>query len=153
MGGTTNNKDNAQHVTVQNYPQGATSLQHDARYLPNGDISVFDNQTQGSGPAQGVEFALDLAAGTAHPVFQVGSPENKISFATGDFRRYPDGHSVVCWGFTAFGGPVPLVFSEVDATGQDVLDVGFVNGDAPYRAVKAPPTAFDVNVLRATAGT
>ncbi len=152
MGGTTNNKDNAQHVTVQNYPQAATSLQHDARYLPNGDISVFDNQTMGSGPAQGVEFALDLAAGTAHPVFQVGSPENKKSFATGDFRRYPDGHSLVCWGFTAFGGPVPLVFSEIDAAGSDVLDVGFVNGDAPYRAVKAPPTTFDINVLRADAG-
>ncbi len=152
MGGTTNNKDNAQHVTVENYPQSATSLQHDARYLPNGDISVFDNQSVGIGPAQGVEFALDLNAGTAHPVFQVGSPENKQSFATGDFRRFPDGHSVVCWGFTAFGGPVPLVFSEVDPGGNDVLDVGFVNGDAPYRAVKAPPTAFDINVLRATAG-
>ncbi|MEP6622888.1 MAG: aryl-sulfate sulfotransferase, partial [Acidimicrobiia bacterium] len=152
MGGTTNNKDNAQHVTVQNYAQTATSLQHDARYLPNGNISVFDNQSLGSGPAQGVEFALDVPAGTAHPVFQAGSPENKKSFATGDFRRAPDGHSLVCWGFTAFGGPVPIVFSEFDAAGADVLDVGFVNGDAPYRAVKAPTNRFDINVLRANAG-
>jgi Arylsulfotransferase (ASST). len=152
LGGTANNKDNAQHLAIQNYPQTATSLQHDARYLPNGDISVFDNQSLRSGPAQGVEFALDLANGTAHPVFQFGSPENKQSFATGNFRRYTDGHSVVCWGITAFGTPVLMLFSEVDASGNDVLDVGFGTGDAPYRAIKAPPPRFDINVLRADAG-
>jgi hypothetical protein len=74
MGGTVANKDGAQHVTVQNYPQGTPSLQHDARMLPNGDISVFDNQSQGPGPAQGVEFSLDLGTGVATPVFQFGSP-------------------------------------------------------------------------------
>ena len=152
MGGTANNKDNAQHLTVQNYPQVATSLQHDARLLPNGDVSVFDNQSQGPGPAQGVEFALDLQNGTAHPVFQFGSPEGKVSQATGSFRRYSDGHSVVCWGFTSLTGPVPLGFSEVDAAGNDVLDVGFGTGNGSYRAVKAPATRFDINVLRGERG-
>ena len=127
---------------MQNYPQGATSLQHTTRWLPNGDVSVFDNQSQGPGPAQAVEFALDLGAGTATPVFQFGSPEGKQSFATGDFRRYADGHSVVDWGFTAFGGPVLMLFSEIDAAGNDVLDVGFGTGDASYRTVKAPTTAL-----------
>ena len=45
-----------------------------------------------------------------------------------------------------------LNFSEVDAAGNDVLDVGFGTGNGAYRAVKAPPTRFDVNVLRANAG-
>jgi hypothetical protein len=149
LGGTTNSKDNAQHITVQNYPQVATSLQHDARFLPNGHVSVFDNQSLRAGPAQGVEFALDLQNGTAQPVFQFGSPQGKNSQATGSFRRYSDGHSVICWGITS---AVVLNFSEVDAAGNDVLDVGFGTGNGAYRAVKAPPTRFDVNVLRANAG-
>jgi len=152
LGGTANNKDNAQHLTVQNYPQTATSLQHDARLLPNGDVSVFDNQSLRSGPAQGVEFALDFQNGTAAPVFQFGSPEGKRSQATGSFRRYSDGHSVVCWGFTSLTDPVLLAFSEVDAAGNDVLDVGYGTGNGTYRAVKVPLARYDINVLRANAG-
>ncbi len=152
LGGTANNKDSAQHITIQNYPQGTLSAQHDARYLPNGNISVFDNQSFSPGPAQGVEFALNLTAGTAAPVFQFGQPLGKPSFATGNFRRYGDGDSVICWGFLAFGGPNEQLFSEVNAAGEDVLDVAFGSGDPPYRAVKVPTTRFDVNVLRDNAG-
>jgi hypothetical protein len=60
---------------------------------------------------------------------------------------------VIDWGFTAFGGPVLLLFSEVDAAGNDVLDLGFGTGDPSYRTVKAPTTQFDLDAMRATAGT
>lgn len=153
LGGKPTNKDGAQIITFQNYPQGSISAQHDARYMPNGDISVFDDQSFNTAPAQAVEFSLNLTTSTAQPVFQFGSPMNLKSFATGGFRRYSDGHGVVCWGVTGFNGPSPGgVLSEVDAAGNDVLDLAFADGDAAYRAVKAPPTAFDINVLSATAG-
>jgi hypothetical protein len=46
-----------------------------------------------------------------------------------------------------------MLFSEIDAAGNDVLDVGFGTGDPSYRTVKAPTTRFDIDVLRANAGT
>jgi hypothetical protein len=71
--------------------------------------------------------------------------------ATGTFRRLPDGHSVIGWGITAnFDGSL---LTEIDASGRDVLDVNFTNNVYAYRALKVAPDQFDVNVLRATAGT
>ena len=67
----------------------------------------------------------------------------------GSFRRYPDGHSVIGWGYVLVSNPV---FTEINASGQAVLDVRFASGYASYRAVKVPPPRFDINVLRATAG-
>ncbi len=71
--------------------------------------------------------------------------------ATGSFRRYSDGHSVVGWGILTFGGLNDALFSEVDAAGNDVIDTACGTGDAAYRVVKAPATRFDINVLRRTA--
>jgi hypothetical protein len=153
LGGKPTNKDGAQIITIQNYPQGSINAQHDARYLPNGDLSLFDDQSFNFAPASGVEFSLNLTTSTAQPVFQFVSPINANSLATGSFRRYSDGHSVVCWGFTSFNGSnAGGVLSEVDAAGNDVLDIAFTNGNAAYRAVKAPSPRFDINVLRSTAG-
>jgi hypothetical protein len=152
LGGTANNLDNAQHFAIQNYLQTTLSLQHDARLLANGNVSVFDNQSTRPGPAQGVEFALDFLNGTAEPVFQVGSPEDKRSQATGSFRRYSDGANVANWGITNLSGPNTLAFTEFDADGDNVLDVAFGTGNGSYRTVKAPATRYDINVLRANAG-
>jgi hypothetical protein len=61
----------------------------------------------------------------------------------------PDGHSVIDWGLLGFGGGP--VFTEIDDAGNDVFDVAFTDG-ASYRTAKAPPSMYDINVLRATAG-
>jgi len=152
MGGKPVNKDGAQIITITNYSGGSLALQHDARFLPNGDVSVFDDQS-GHGAAQALELAIDFNAGTAHPVFQFGSPRNESTQATGSFRRYSDGHSVIGWGIITFGGINDMLFSEVDAAGNDVIDAAFGTGDSAYRVVKAPSARFDINVLRRTAGT
>ncbi|HXQ23900.1 MAG TPA: arylsulfotransferase family protein, partial [Candidatus Acidoferrales bacterium] len=68
LGGTPYNKDGAQILTIQGDPEVAFYLQHDARFQPNGDISVFDDHSAAAavpGVARGVEYALDLGAGTA----------------------------------------------------------------------------------------
>ncbi len=152
LGGTPYNKDGAQILTIQGDPEGAFYLQHDARFQSNGDISLFDDHSAAAavpGVARGVEYALDLCAGTAHVVWQYQGAAN--SAFLGSFRRYADGTNLIGWG--DYTGPANLVFTEVDAIGNDVLDMSFVNqGNSSYRAEKVPIGTFDIDVLRGTAG-
>jgi len=153
LSGTPYNKDGAQILTIQGDPEGAFYVQHDARFQPNGDISVFDDHYSAlaavPGVARGVEYALDLGAGTAHVVWQYQGAAS--SYLMGSFRRYADGTNLIGWGW--YTGPANLAFTEVDAAGQDLLDMVFVSpGNWSYRAEKVPIGTFDIDVLRETAG-
>ena len=152
LGGTPYNKDGAKILAIQGDPEGAFYLQHDARFQPNGDISLFDDHSAAAavpGVARGVEYALDLGAGTAHVVWQYQGAAN--SAFLGSFRRYGDGTNLIGWGES--NGSANLVFTEVDAAGDDVLDMSFVSqGNWSYRAEKVPVGTFDLDVLRGTAG-
>jgi hypothetical protein len=97
-----------------------------------------------------VEYALNLANGTATLVAQFPSPLGQSSFATGSFRRFSDGHSVAGWGVTNTTDPALL--TEFDAAGNDVLDMIFGNGVQAYRVLKTPLAMFDRRLLRHTAG-
>ena len=117
LGGTPYNKDGAQILTIQGDPETAFYLQHDARFQPNGDISLFDDHSAAAavpGVARGVEYALDLDAGTAHVVWQYQGAAS--SGFLGSFRRYADGTNLIGWG--NYTGTANLVFTEVDAAGQ-----------------------------------
>ena len=148
MGGSPYNKDGARYIQVVNDPQTAFYGQHDARFQPNGDISLFDDHTGMPGVARGAVYSLDLNAGTAQVAWQyLGSIS---SGAMGSFRRYSDGSSVIGWGLP---GQAPgLVFTEVNAAGQPLLELSFTSGQSSYRALKYPLAAFDANLLRASAG-
>jgi len=152
LGGAAYNKDGAQILAIQNDPEVAFYMQHDARFQPNGDISVFDDHSASSGAvgvARGVEYALDLTAGTAQVVWQYQGGGS--SGALGSFRRYADGSNLIGWG--SYTGTDNLAFSEVDAAGQDVLDMVFTSrGNWSYRAEKVAVGTFDIDVLRETAG-
>jgi hypothetical protein len=151
LGGTPTNKDGAAIVRIQNDPDGGFVQQHDARYMPNGDISLFDDQSpQTNLPARAIEYSLNLTTMVAQPVFSFAAPTAVPSCCMGSFRRYSDGHDVIGWGLLNPGGG--LVLTELDASGNDVLDIGFVGGGSSYRSVKVPPPRFDINVLRRTAG-
>ena len=149
LGGKPVNKDGAQILAIQNdqHPGGSV-MQHDARFLPNGHITLFDNQSF-TGAARGVEYALNLANGTATLVAQFPSPLARSSLAMGSFRRLSDGHSVAGWGVNGSTGDAALL-TEFDAAGNDVLDMSF--GAASYRSPKVPLTMFDRQLLRHTAG-
>jgi hypothetical protein len=119
--------------------------------MPNGHISLFDNQRPSAAPdARGIEYAVDFGAGTAEPVFSFSSPEGVASCCMGSFGRSPDGHRVIGWGFV-FG--VLRVLTELDADGDRVLDVALSSGNTSYRAVKVPPSRLDLTTMRRTAGT
>jgi hypothetical protein len=152
LGGTAYNKDGAQILTIQGDPEAAFYLQHDARFQPNGDISLFDDHSAAAavpGVARGVEYALDLSAGTASVVWQYQGTAS--SAFLGSFRRYADGTNLIGWG--AYTGTANLVFTEVDAAGHDLLDMLFASrGNWSYRAEKVPIGSFDIDVLRGTAG-
>ena len=151
LGGTAYNKDGAQLITVQGDPETGFYMQHDARFRPGGNISLFDDHSAAAGVpgnARGVEYALDLNAGTASVVWQYQGTGS--SGYLGSFRRYADGTNLIGWGGHA--GIGNLAFSEVDAAGHDRLDMAFESpGNWSYRAEKVPIGFFDIDALRGTA--
>ncbi len=146
LGGRTANKDGAKYIQIVGDQETTFNLQHDARFRPNGDISLFDDhgETAGIGVARGVEYSIDQDAGTAAVAFQfLGATQSNRE---GSFRRYADGESVIGWGYIATD---PRVVTEIDSNGNDVLDIAF-GGTESYRAVKVPVSQLDITVLRAT---
>jgi hypothetical protein len=145
LGGTEYNKDGAAYIDVQNDPETTFSMQHDVRFQPNGDVSMFDDHGAGPGVARGVEYALDFSTNTATPVWSyLGTAQSQYE---GSCRRYADGESVVGWGYITTD---PRAFTEVNANGDDVLDVAFGEENVSYRAVKVPVSQLDIQVLRET---
>jgi hypothetical protein len=168
MGGTTFSKDNATYVSVAD----PFVLQHDARLQPSwssvcggsGQISVFDDESLGTAPARGVIYDVIVGAsdmGTAAcqtTVKATGHPpgtatriwEYKGTFsagAMGSFRISADGSRIIGWGISE-----NTTFTEVNIEGDDLLDFTFGGGNPSYRAIKLPLSAFDLSVLRRTAG-
>ncbi|MGD0527112.1 MAG: arylsulfotransferase family protein, partial [Polyangiaceae bacterium] len=115
MGGATYTKDGAVYLAVTDDPQGAFYRQHDARFLGNGQISLFDDATDAPGPARGVVYSYDPSAGTASFVWQYTG--TVTSAAMGSFRVLADGSRIIGWGE---GGEPQLAFTEVDASGNDL---------------------------------
>lgn len=145
MGGSPYTKDGATYLTVTGDPETSFYRQHDARLLPDNQVSLFDDETGMPGPARGVIYTYDLNAGTATFAWQyVGTAS---SSAMGSFRVLPDGSRIVGWG----EGNVPqLAFTEVDASGNDLLDFYFTDGDESYRALKVPLTQLDITLMRSS---
>lgn len=148
LGGTASNKDGAAHITVVGDPEGTFNLQHDARILPSGDVSLYDDHGSpaATGVARAIEYALDHAAGTATVVRQYLAPTQALF--EGSFRRFPDGHTVIGWG--AIAGD-QRVLTELDEHDAPVLDVSSTDGSS-YRALKVPPAMLDVAVMRTAVG-
>jgi Arylsulfotransferase (ASST) len=147
LGGSAYSKDGAALIAVIGDPEGGFNMQHDARLQPNGDVSLFDDHGATSGVARGAEYAIDFDSGTATLAFQFQGIAQ--SGYEGSFRRYPDGESVIGWGYIAAD---PRVVTEIDSDGEDVLDIAFSGGQPSYRAIKVPLAQLDAQLLRTTAG-
>lgn len=158
MGGSPSSKDGALYIPVDAPP---FTGQHDARLQPGwstcsgGQISLFDDETYGdAGSARGALYDVRLGAGDggcdggtpgASVVWQYRGTAS--SAASGSFRISADGSRVIGWGIQS-----DLVFTEVDEEQHDLLDFRFTSANGSYRAIKAPLSAFDLNVLRMNAG-
>ena len=115
------------------------SGQHDARLLPDGTLTVYDNHTPGDPRA--VRFRIDAAKHTAHLLEQVREPALDWSPAEGSARRLPGGDWVVSWGAT------PLL-EELRATNDPTWRLTLEKGQS-YRMQPIPYGTLPASRLRA----
>jgi hypothetical protein len=108
------------------YPSGS---QHDARVLPDGTISVFDNRTGLDQPPRVTRWRIDEDEMTATLVESYDDPFAPGSAATGSARYSPDGSLFVYWGDS-------YLMTEFDPEGEIAFRIA-IEGMA-YRAYPVP---------------
>ena len=92
--------------------------QHDARRLPNGHVTVFDNGTEGFRVPRALELDIDAVDRTASIVRSVSDSNTSYSPCCGSTRAVASGGFVTAWGGTGR-------FTETDTAGDPVLSVDF----------------------------
>ncbi len=117
------------------------AFQHDVRQLPNGDITVFDNQgtTQNPAPSQAIEYKLDEVNKTATVVWNF--THSPVVFGTymGNTQRLPDGNTFMSWGAPYTHGNYGYYsMTEVTPQNQTILDFVFDQPYVSYRAFLFP---------------
>jgi hypothetical protein len=124
--------------------------QHDARHLPGGLITVFDN---GAGPvkseaqSRGLVLQLDFVTNSVHLVRAYRHPVPVLSSAMGDVQTLPDGNVMVGYGL------VPLL-SEFAPDGQLLGQLWLPWGYNCYRGFRMPwvGTPTDQPAIASTPG-
>lgn len=105
--------------------------QHDARFLDNDRISIFDNgSTRNVEIARGVIYRLDTAAWTATQVWDHSQAID--SKALGSMRFRDDSVRIINWG-NVDNAPAGIV-DFVDPAGNTRWSIEFQNGMGTYRA-------------------
>jgi len=115
-------------------PNVQFAYQHDARWLPNGDISLFDDEGGPpiKPPSRGEVIELDPKANTATLAQQlVRSSGPLITFSQGNSQSLPGGGWMVGW------GGLPNM-TEFDSHGQIVYDAQLPTGEFSYRSYRLP---------------
>lgn len=165
IGGTkASNMDGEPDLTTQGDPEGTIQGQHDARFAPNGDISMFDDHTGLTGAARAIEYNIDSNSDTASMVWQYAAPSGHNTSRMGSARRYDSAGSTYDQVGSAFAGPSYAVIdwgqgaptagmSVVDNTGNVLLNVQFEKGYVGNRGTFVPLSALNLSELRNTAGT
>jgi hypothetical protein len=123
---------------LASYPLGA---QHDARVLPNGTISIYDNGTQLDRPPRVVRYRIDEQAKTATLVESFTDPTAIFSPCCGSARKLPTGGWLVSWGGLKFTGGY-------NSNGRNLFRLQYP-GAFSYRAFPVPPDALSGQQLRA----
>ena len=135
LGGKSN-----QFTFIGDHPELAPiyfSYQHDARRLPNGNISLFDNGTQHTPQySRGVEYRLDEQAKTATMVWEYRHVPDYYASIQGGLQTLSNGNRVVGWGSAANDGAPGI--TEVDSTGRVVFEAAYPKQMYVYRATKYP---------------
>jgi len=128
-------------------PGTRTAWQHDARLLPDGDITMFDD---GSNPpeepqSRGVRIAVDTNTHQAHLVFALTHPGVPLLAASqGNLQALEHGNSLV-----GYGG-VPQI-SEYAPNGSLLFDAHLPLDQVFYRAFRFPWNASPLTSPAVTA--
>ncbi len=124
------------HSSVKLTAGAATAYQHDARVLPNGTISVFDNGGVPKVHAQsrGLILAVNPQAKTDTVVAEYDHHAPTLSAGSqGDVQALEDGNVFIGWGAEPY-------FSEYTAGGQLVYDAHMHGSYQSYRGFRFPWT-------------
>lgn len=122
LGGTTTPESLSVVGDPESNPLGG---QHYARILPNGNLTLFDNNTNETAPPRGVEYELGLSAGTATMVDSVNDPDVPTSPCCGSAAKLADGSWLVSWGGTE-------VISEFGANGSRHFKLQFTSNAGSF---------------------
>ena len=131
-------------LTVVGDPADATDPlggQHDARLLPDGTVTVFDDGTLLGRAPRALHFRIDPVARTATLIGEVSDPTVTSSFCCGSARLLASGNWLVSWG----GDPV---VGEYRPDGTPVWRLSF-DGLFSYRIVPVALGELSADELRA----
>ncbi len=105
--------------------------QHDARLLPGGRLSLFDNEADPPYAKQSRALVLrvDMANHRVEVARADTHPAGLLSGSQGDTQVLPDGHVFVGWGANPN-------FTEFDRNGNVIFDAHFKQGADSYRAYR-----------------
>ena len=95
LGGTST----PERLKVNGDPYAHTfGAQHDARLLPDGTLTVFDNRTNlREGAPRAVRFRIDEQNGTATLLESISDPAVSVSYCCGSARRLDNGQWLISW--------------------------------------------------------
>jgi arylsulfotransferase ASST len=112
------------------------AYQHNALWLPNGEISLYDDEGAPpvKPPSRGEVIKLDLTAKTATLAGQLVHTPGLQSFCCGSTQQLPGGNWMLGW-----GGLSNL--TEFNAQGQMIFDAQLPHGETTYRVYREPWSA------------
>jgi len=110
------------------------SWQHDARWRPDGSLTLFDDAASPMEEPQsrGLQLLVDESAKSVALKQQFTHPGGLLATSQGNMQRLDDGHLLIGWGALPY-------FSEFTATGEMIFD-GKLATNQSYRAFRFPWT-------------
>lgn len=125
-------------------PQGQQpfSGQHDARMLPDGTLTVYDNNTLDGDPPRAVHYRINTGNMTATLIDERTNPLAASSGCCGSVAIEPDGSWLMSWANN------PLI-TAVSPAGKQLFALTFPQGYFSYRAQEVPASWLPISDLRA----
>lgn len=113
----------------------AFAWQHDIRFQPHGEVSVFDDEgsPRSAGESRALVLKLDRSSGRAVAVAQYAHTPGLLSPSQGNTDTLANGNVFVGWGAEPY-------YSEFSAAGALVYDARMPGPDVSYRAFRSPWT-------------
>jgi hypothetical protein len=117
------------------------SHQHDARWLPNGNLILFDNgNLKDSLYSRAVEYKIDEINKIATKVWEYRNTPDVYTSYMGNVQRLPNGNTLIGWGGSyLFSGEYSDSYStsvtEVKSDGTKVFEMS-MKGNASYHAYR-----------------
>jgi hypothetical protein len=109
-----------------------TDWQHDARYHPDGTITIFDNGgVTKDVQSRGIVVEVDEEAMSATLIGEYTHPDKILAATQGNVQVLPNGNVFVGWGSEPF-------FSEFSRDGELLFDASFPTEVESYRAFRFP---------------